>query len=218
MPVNTNPSRDLAIKRHDIDAGFFQKTYEKSLVVKKTYPFLEGRKLVLEDFDTLLGTLPKNAKILDVGCGTGHLTKSIKDKGFDVTGMEPSANMIAFARKNFPDITFTEGISVAIPFADQSFDAIICFEVLRYMDESETLKTYQEFQRILKPGGVFLATHVNRYSTDWYYLFYHIKGVAYKLLKKTYHFCYFTTASEQTSILKEWVLKILKPLAIWWAL
>ncbi|UAY52218.1 class I SAM-dependent methyltransferase [Ferruginibacter albus] len=197
-----NKTIDSAILRHDIDADFFQNTYENKITDNAAYPFLYGRKIVLKQFEELLLQLPKGSSVLDVGCGTGHLTKWIKDQGYNVVGVEPSKGMREFAEKNFPDIRFINSISSEIPLADNSFDLILAFEVLRYMDESETINTYKEFHRLLKPGGKFFVTHVNKYSTDLYYFFYHLKGIISKIKKQPYHFCYFTTPKQQEKLVK----------------
>lgn len=192
---------DLAIKRHDIDASWFQNVYDPANT-NANPPFLYGRKLVLEELDEVLKTLPAGAKILDMGSGTGHLTKALKDKGFNVFGVEPSEDMLGFARKNFPDIEFKKGISTEIPFEDGEFDMIVAFEVLRYLNKQVNAKTYQEFFRVLKPGGQFFVTHVNKYSSDYYFFFYFIKGILYKIRKTTYHYCYFTTPGKEENLCK----------------
>jgi len=188
---------DLAIERHDIDANEFQETYEGNLVTRKSQVFLYGRAMVLEELFRVLDTLPKGSKVLDVGCGTGHLTKNIQEKGYEVHGMEPSENMFDHAVKNFPDIEFKKGISSDLPYGENEFDMVVAFEVLRYLDKTQNVKTYDEFYRVLKPGGKFFVTHVNRYCSDKYYAFYYLKDAWYKLRNKTHHFCFFTTPKEQ---------------------
>lgn len=200
--MKTTEIRDLAIERHNIDAEFFQKTYNDVITANKAYPFKYGRNLVLQDLDEILNSLPPNAKILDIGSGTGHLTNWIAGKKFDVIGLEPSANMIGFAKNNFPDIKFVEGISSALPFQDNQFDLVIAFEVFRYLDKAENKKTFAEVYKVLKPEGTFFFTQVNLYATDYYYPFYYLKKIVFKLMRKTYHYCFFTTPSMQEKLLK----------------
>jgi len=202
--MKTSEIRDLAIKRHDIDASFFQETYlDKVKNVKKVHPFRYGRSLILEDLKKVLDQLAPGSKVLDIGSGTGHMTEWIASMGFEVTGMEPSKEMIGYARGNFPAITFVEGISSAIPFEPQSFDLVVAFEVFRYLDETENKETFTDVYRVLKPGGQFFFTQVNRSATDLYFLFYYIKKLAYKVKDKVYHFCYFTTPGHQEELMKD---------------
>lgn len=187
---------DLAVKRHDIDAEWFQNTYDPSNT-SPNLPFVYGRRLVLDEMENLLRTLPKGAKILDVGSGTGHLTKWLKEKGYEVKGLEPSTEMLSYATKNFPDIEFKKGISSNLPYPDNEFDLIVAFEVLRYLNKEVNEESYNEFYRVLKPEAHFFVTHVNKFSVDNYYFFYFIKGIICKLRKVAYHACYFTTPRKE---------------------
>ncbi len=203
--MNTEQITELAIKRHDIDANHFQDTYSKkdTNFSKHQRVFLNGRALVLEELELLLDKVPKGSKVLDVGCGTAHLTNWIKQKGFEVYGIEPSNEMYTFAKENFPEIEIKKGISSAIPYPDNSFDLIVSFEVLRYIDRAENIKTYKEFYRVLKSGGSFFVTQVNLFSTDWYYFFHQTKALYSKLFNKTHHHCNFTTAQQEERQVKE---------------
>ena len=196
---------DLAIKRHDIDASHFQNTYaknEKGLLNKRESVFLAGRILVLDELSILLNKLPKGSRILDVGCGTAHLTDWIRQQGFEVYGIEPSNEMYLFAKQNFPEIEIKQAISSSIPYPDNHFDLIVAFEVLRYLDKNENRKTFKEFHRLLKKEKYFFITQVNLYCTDFYYVFHKIKSVYSKLKNTTHHYCNFTTSDAQTKEVK----------------
>ena len=202
--MNSSDITQLAIKRHDIDASHFQNAYsnnEKKLG-KRDLVFLYGRKLVLDELSIILNGLPKGSKILDVGCGTAHLTHWIKEKGFDVYGIEPSDEMYNYAKQNFPEIEIKQAISSKIPYPDNYFDLVVAFEVLRYLDKAENIKSYEEFHRVLKRNGKFFVTQVNLFSTDLYFIFHNLKSVICKITHKTHHHCNFTTASQQEKQIK----------------
>ena len=202
--MNSADITQLAIKRHDIDASHFQHAYShngKSLG-KRELVFLQGRKLVLDELSIILDKLPKGSKILDVGCGTAHLTHWIKEKGFEVYGIEPSTEMYNYARHNFPEIEIKQAISSEIPYPDNYFDLIVAFEVLRYLDKKENIKSFEEFHRILKPNGKFFVTQVNLFSTDLYFLFHNLKSVVCKITHKMHHHCNFTTPARQEMQIK----------------
>jgi ubiquinone/menaquinone biosynthesis C-methylase UbiE len=208
--MKTEQIVDLAIKRHDIDASHFQNTYLKkgnSNLSPKENVFLKGRKLVLDELSIVLSQLPKGSKILDVGCGTAHLTHWIQQQGFEVYGIEPSLEMFNFAVSNFPDLEIKQGISSKIPYPDQHFDLIVAFEVLRYLDKAENNKTFGEFNRVLKKDGSFFITQVNLYATDLYYFFHKVKSVYCKMRNQTHHFCNFTTAAEQEKTIQKYGFK-----------
>ena len=65
--------------------------------------------------------------------------------------------MLKFAKKSFPNITFVDGISAELPFADNSFDyVVVSIEVLRYLNKKDVIQTYKEIYRVLKPKGFFM--------------------------------------------------------------
>ncbi len=195
----------LAIKRHDIDASHFQETYSQEVAKhgKRETVFLYGRKLVLNELISILDKLPKGSKVLDVGCGTAHLTHWIKERGFDVYGIEPSTEMYHYAKLNFPEIEIKQAISSEIPYPDNYFDLVVAFEVLRYLDKNENRKTFKEFHRILKNNGRFFITQVNLFSTDFYFIFHNLKSIYCKITKATHHHCNFTTSSRQIKEVKD---------------
>ena len=194
---SNNKTVKSAIKRHDLDASGFDSLYKRLDNSSKARVFMLGRNLIVEELDTFLKTLPQGAKILDVGCGTGHLTNEIKQKGYDVYGIEPSSEMLKIAKKNFPSIPLRSDISSKISFDNEFFDAIIALEVLRYLDEEENYNSLKEFHRCLKEGGLFFVTQVNAFSTDFYYFFYHLKSLYSLMFNKVKHHCYFTTPRAQ---------------------
>src|SRR5215212_12200225 len=75
-----------------------------------------------EDLLTLLNAR-KGERILDLGCGTGHLTNLIAQSGATVIGMDNSQEMIAKAKREFPVIEFSFQSATNFHF-DQRFDAI----------------------------------------------------------------------------------------------
>ncbi len=201
--MTTSQIRDLAIERHNIDANHFQETYSGLNNSLKSKVFLYGRNMVLEELEDLLNTLPKGSKILDVGCGTAHLSNWIRKKGFEVFGIEPSQKMYELAAANFPDIEIKQAISSDIPYPDNYFDLIVAFEVLRYLDKKENIATYKEIYRVLKQDRSFFVTQVNLFSTDFYYIFHNLKSVYCKITNKIHHHCNFTTPGSQKSIVEK---------------
>jgi len=192
-----------AVERHDIDSSIFQGRYVNFTQGKYTDEFIYGRYQMFEEIDTILSKLPKGAKVLDLGCGTGHFSSYIKTLGYDVTGLDPSTKMLDYSRQNFPDITFVEGYSNTLPFEANTFDLIISIEVLRYLDTKIVKESYEDIYRTLKPGGKIFITHVNTLATEGYFLFYHLKKVLHALKGTEYHNAYFTSANKEERILKQ---------------
>jgi ubiquinone/menaquinone biosynthesis C-methylase UbiE len=112
--------------------------------------------------DTYLGLLDIAAgeRVLDVGCGSGAVTREIAkrvgSRGLAV-GLDPSPALLAVARElaeetGFGDrIQFREGNALRLPFPDGSFDAVVCVTVLSHVPSGEA--AIPELVRVLRSGG-----------------------------------------------------------------
>lgn len=109
-------------------------------------------------------------RILDVGCGEGrHTLGAYLHANVEAVGVDLSANDIQKAREGaveFVDpnnadksITFQEADALALPFEDDSFDKVICSEVLEHIPDYKGV--LKEIKRVLKPDGL-LAVSVPR--------------------------------------------------------
>jgi ubiquinone/menaquinone biosynthesis C-methylase UbiE len=196
-------TRQQAVERHDIDSGIFQGRYNDYSRGRLTDEFIYGRYQVFEEVEEELKKLKAGAKVLDLGCGTGHFANYVYSKGFEVHAIDPSLKMLEFARNNFKNIQFLEGEAAALPFNDQSFDLVISIEVLRYLDPADVVQAYKEIFRVLKPGGRMLVTHVNKFATDGYVIFYPVKQLLLKWMNHPLHACYFTTPEREIKLLKD---------------
>jgi len=93
-------------------------------------------------------------RILDVGCGTGQLTSDIARSGAAVTGLDKSPEMLAEARKNYPDLTFVAGDAASFQFAEP-FDAVFSNAALHWVKDAES--AVRSIAQALRPGGRFVA-------------------------------------------------------------
>jgi len=111
---------------------------------------------------TSLVRLKPGDKVLDVGCGTGHFSVFLKEPGTEVTGIDPSPEMLEQAMALYGDrgIQFRKGSAYSLPFADRSFDLVTMITVLELLEDPK--KAIQEAFRVSK-GKVFLAI-LNRKS------------------------------------------------------
>src|SRR5215211_6612215 len=101
----------------------------------------------------LVSRLPRDGgHVLDVATGTGLVAEELLARGFRVTGVDQSPEMLAQARTRFDDrIELVEGSAEALPFADASFDHLTFTYLLRYVDDPAA--TLRELARVVRPGG-----------------------------------------------------------------
>lgn len=93
-------------------------------------------------------------RILDIGCGTGQLAAEIARSGAEVTGVDASPEMIAQARRNFPDLRFEVADATALRF-DNEFDAVFSNAALHWIKNADGVAA--GMRRSLKPGGRVVA-------------------------------------------------------------
>jgi trans-aconitate methyltransferase len=89
-------------------------------------------------------------RVLDLGCGTGHLTAQIAARGAEVVGIDSSLSMIAQARQNYPRLKFQLADARDFRF-EVSFDALFSNAALHWVREAE--RAAESMSRALKPGG-----------------------------------------------------------------
>lgn len=93
-------------------------------------------------------------RILDLGCGTGHLTQQIAEHGACVTGLDSDVDMLRQARANYPQLRFIQGDGQNFTL-DEACDAIFSNAALHWMTDSARAAACMA--RALRPGGRLVA-------------------------------------------------------------
>jgi SAM-dependent methyltransferase len=94
--------------------------------------------------------LEPGARVLDVGAGTGKLTRGLGAVGFAVVAVEPGAPMLAELRTAVPGIETVVAPAESIPLPDESVDAAFAGQAYHWFDRERALP---ELQRLIRPGG-----------------------------------------------------------------
>lgn len=103
----------------------------------------------------ILKVVPRGASVLDVGCGVGEIMTLLRDanackcSGVDIA---PSAVAAVVSKGMHAE----RGALPAIPYADRSFDAIVCTETLEHVTDVQG--SLQSIRRVLKPGGILVLS------------------------------------------------------------
>ena len=103
---------------------------------------------------------------LDVGCGTGHLTRAMARAGALATGIDLSAPYVEFARRVTADqsVSFLEGDALDLPCETDAFERSLSMLALDVLPDS--LQGLREMGRVTRPGGV-VAVVVNNFRSGW---------------------------------------------------
>jgi SAM-dependent methyltransferase len=94
--------------------------------------------------------LGPGARVVDVGAGTGKLTRGLLALGFDVVAVEPGPPMLAQLRALLPEVDALDGPAEAIPLDDASVDAATAGQAYHWFDPARAVP---ELHRVVCPGG-----------------------------------------------------------------
>jgi SAM-dependent methyltransferase len=163
--TETSPPRANAIETHSSQSALFAERYERLTLDPYASCFAYSRRRLKERIDRLL-TSGEGRRLLDVGCGTGHHLAELGGRGFEVSGVDGSAEMLDHARRLNPGRDLRVADVEALPFADATFDVVLSVEVLRYLPRPR--QAIAEMARVLKPGGMALVTAAPLFSLNAY--------------------------------------------------
>ena len=139
---------------HPPASDFFDdETFVATLAQEKTHDRSRTEALAAV---RLAGATPGSA-ILDAGTGTGRHALELAEAGYLVTGLDHAATLLTAARSasgGRPWPRFVQGDYDRLPFAEASFDAVLCLgSSLGYQGEAGDRAALAEFRRVLRPGG-----------------------------------------------------------------
>lgn len=100
----------------------------------------------------------QTGRVCDIGCGPGHIGRYLKDRGVDAFGLDLSPELVKIARRLNPGMEFLEGNMLALPFEDDTLAGITAFYSIIHLAREEVPQAFQQFYRVLKPGGHLLLS------------------------------------------------------------
>lgn len=127
--------------------------------------------LAYRDLPKIIGKYANGKKAIDFGCGTGRSTRFLNGLGFDATGIDISAEMVAIAQKTDPNGKYLVTESGKFPELEQgSYDLILSVFTFDNIPGVENrISLFSGLKSLLKPGGigVFLDSTVELYANEW---------------------------------------------------
>jgi SAM-dependent methyltransferase len=94
--------------------------------------------------------------VADIGCGPGRVTAHLTSLGLTAFGIDLSPEMVAVARKTYPELRFEEGSMMALDLADNELGAVVAWYSLVHTPPEQLPIAFAEFHRVLAPGGHLL--------------------------------------------------------------
>jgi len=151
LNVQNKPYKGLAME--GVIAGWYAKNTGRDLT---PFRLLAAR---------IAERLPPGAKILEIAPGPGYLAIALARFGrYDITGLDISRSFVGIATDNAVkagvEVDFRVGDAAAIPFADASFDFIVCRAAFKNF--TQPMQALREMQRVLKPAGQALIIDLRR--------------------------------------------------------
>jgi SAM-dependent methyltransferase len=160
--MNPQPLREAIERRYDQSFGQDYLSYE----LANEGAFLRLQELALQDagfYELARGMIQGSApaegpRVLDIGCATGALLETLRNRGWDAAGVEISAPQAEYARKR-------RNLAVSVlpleenRFPEASFDAVLASHLIEHLNDPASM--VREVRRILKRGGRFYVTTPN---------------------------------------------------------
>ncbi|WP_141619119.1 class I SAM-dependent methyltransferase [Myxococcus sp. AB036A] len=123
------------------------------------YASQRAGRMGVPEVTALAASLPADAWVLDVGCGTGlPLTRVLLEHGCHVMGVDSSRELLARFQVNFPHVPVSCAPIQSCELQERVFDAAIAWGVLFHLRHEEQEQAIANIARALKPGAAFLFT------------------------------------------------------------
>jgi len=184
--VTVEPANTKSIDIKNLSRIYDRNYYENGIATKKSdytnyswirlgQYFNKTAKHITDKFN------PKTA--LDVGCAKGFLVKALVDLGIDAYGIDPSEYAVSEAPPDVKD-KLTLGVAQSLPYPDNKFDVVTCFDVLEHIPETDVPKVLSEMLRVTKDWLVLRlvtreidreidddvdASHKTLHGKDWWH-------------------------------------------------
>ncbi len=137
---------DDEVRRHARSFGSVAEIYDRG---RPSFPTAAAAWLVNSEAAT----------VLELGAGTGKLTRTLVELGHDVHATDPDAEMLAVLRRHLPDVPTSESGAEEIPLPDRSVDVVVVAQAFHWFDHERALP---EIARVLRPGGHLALVWNNR--------------------------------------------------------
>jgi ubiquinone/menaquinone biosynthesis C-methylase UbiE len=122
------------------------------------YNELERKPFDREMLDEFAASVHNLGRVCDIGCGPGHISCYLQDRGVSMFGIDLSEEMVRCAQRINPDISFLKGNMLSLDLPEASVAAIVCFYAIIHLQRNDAAEALKEMNRVLEPGGLLLLS------------------------------------------------------------
>ncbi len=131
--------------------------------VARIFHELEHKPLDRELLDRFAANVCDLGPVCDIGCGPGHVTQYLQERGVNVFGIDLSPRMVEQARQLNPGIVFKQGNMLALDVDAEAWGGIVAFYSIIHIPRDNMIAALQELKHVLRPQGLLLlAFHVGQ--------------------------------------------------------
>jgi len=112
--------------------------------------------IVSNGFEDISCPPTEKFRALDIGCSGGRYMKALLNRGFDSHGLDTGRIPLLYARGKLKNGNFYQGSVTALPFRQDSFNLVICIELLHHLTDNFLSTSLEEMARVIKPGGLLI--------------------------------------------------------------
>ena len=146
-----------------------------------------SHKQFLTVFSNLNFELPHNKPVaLDIGCSSGRYMMGLKNKGFDAIGIDTAIIPLKYASERI-SAKFIRASATDLPFKRESFDLVICIELLHHFEDEVLERVLEEIRDVIKPGGIFVFDVKNKLNPVMWYKYKKEDSIEFTLRARTNH-------------------------------
>jgi len=145
----------LAYYMRTADEAFWDQRWTSSQIEERMAAARQGHLGIYEKwFDRYL---PKSGKLIEAGCGLGQYVVALRQRGFDVEGVEWARNTVSMLNDCYPDVPIRAGDVLNLDADDGYYSGYISLGVVEHRKQGPEAFLDEAF-RVLRPGGVAIFT------------------------------------------------------------
>jgi len=119
---------------------------------------LERKPFDRELLDAFAASVRARGEVCEIGCGPGQISRYLQDRGATMRGIDLSGEMVKWAQRLNPDISFAQDNMLELNLPDSSLAAIVSFYAIIHVERDKVTRALQEMNRVLQPGGSLLIS------------------------------------------------------------